>query len=296
MGLQPTTMTLMLNNIKVLHLEPTTDCNAACPQCRRTYDQFTAGELSLARITELFSVDFIKQLDKMFMCGNLGDPAAAKDTIEIFKYFKLINPNIVLGINTNGGIRTTKWWSELASVLSGPRDYVIFSIDGLEDTNHIYRVNVRWDNVMANAQAFITAGGSAHWDMLVFAHNEHQIDLAEQLAKDMKFNWFRAKVSKRHAEHPVAWLQQPITWQDPVVTRGSVICHALTEQSIYVDAQGTFYPCCWLGNTANTLDNFVDIKNNWGTNKQHPMCTTVCSKNTYGTSFSNQWQREVEFK
>ena len=34
----------------------------------------------------------IKQLDTMYMCGNLGDPIVAKDTLEIFQ----ILPNIIL--------------------------------------------------------------------------------------------------------------------------------------------------------------------------------------------------------
>jgi hypothetical protein len=44
----------------------------------------------------------------------------------------------------------------------------------LEDTNHLYRENVEWKKIMENARAFISAGGTAHWDMLIFDHNKHQ--------------------------------------------------------------------------------------------------------------------------
>lgn len=279
-----------MKNIAVLHLEPTTNCNAACPQCRRTIKEFVSAELSIDDVTRIFSVEFIKSLDKIFMCGNLGDPAAAKDTIEIFKFFRKLNPDIVLGMNTNGGIRTTKWWKELAHVMSNPQDYVVFSIDGLADTNHIYRKNVVWDRVMNNATSFINAGGNAHWDMLVFEHNEHQVDLVEQLAIDMKFSWFRAKVSKRHTTIPVSWLNPPRNWIDPVVSYGDIDCHALKENSIFVDAQGNFFPCCWLGTSEYKLSDFDAIKANWGTNKQNSICTRTCAKNVLGTSFTNQWQ------
>ena len=30
---------------------------------------------------------FVKQLDTMYMCGNLGDPIVAKDTLEISQIF-----------------------------------------------------------------------------------------------------------------------------------------------------------------------------------------------------------------
>ena len=287
-----------LESVKVLHLEPTTDCNAACPQCPRTYGTFTSAELSLNKIKELFSSDFIKQLDKMFMCGNLGDPAAAKESLEIFKYFRTVNPNITLGMNTNGGLRSPSWWAELAKVLDNPADYVVFSIDGLEDTNHIYRRNVIWSRIIENVKSFIDNGGSAHWDMLVFAHNEHQVNLAEMLAKDLGFSWFRAKVSKRHKQLPVVGINPPKTWQDPVVDSKDIDCYALKENSIYVDAQGNFSPCCWHGlepNTNNVVEVFRKLEDSW-TKTPHVICQTVCGTNELGTSFSNQWQRSVELR
>jgi hypothetical protein len=94
---------------------------------------------------------------------------------------------------------------------------------------------------------------------------------------------------------PIEWLAMPTAWTDPVVSLGPIECHALKEKSIYVDAQGVFYPCCWLGNTNDTLSNFENIQQHWNTDQQHPVCSATCSKNSSGTSFSNQWQREVEF-
>ena len=79
-------------------------------------------------------------------------------------------------MHSNGGLRNKEWWSELGSVLSNPFDACYFGIDGLSDTNHIHRVNVSFDKVMENAEAFITAGGRAHWEFLVFDYNEHQVD------------------------------------------------------------------------------------------------------------------------
>lgn len=78
-------------------------------------------------------------------------------------------------------MRTTNYWQELGEdILNQPLDYVVFSIDGLADTNHIYRRGAVWDKIVENAEAFIKAGGSAHWDMLVYQHNQHQVDSAEQ--------------------------------------------------------------------------------------------------------------------
>lgn len=237
------------------------------------------------RIKDKFDTEFIKNLDKMFMCGNYGDPAAGKHTLEIYDYFRSVNTEITLGMNTNGGIRESWWWTQIGSIFNQPRDYVVFSIDGLEDTNRIYRKGVSWNVIMANAQAFIVAGGSAHWDMLVYRHNEHQVDACEQLARDMGFKWFRAKVSRR----PLAnGLEYPIKWQSPLEKTGTVECFALNEQSIYIDAQGRVSPCCWLGSRQQDFD-FKGVAT-----ASNPVCRATCSTHSKKTTFTAQWQREVE--
>lgn len=292
---------LQLNDqkIQVLHLEPTDACNAACPQCLRetdiTFDKNDLHHLTVEQIKSIVDVDTIKNLNKMFMCGTYGDPAAGKHTLEIYRYFRSITPTITLGMNTNGGLRNTDWWQELADLLNQPRDYVVFSIDGLEDTNHIYRVNVKWTKVLENAQAFIRAGGNAHWEMLVFEHNQHQVEQAQQMAKELGFKWFRAKVTKRFNVTPIEFLQPPKGWVNPVVTDGTIDCLALNDQSVYISAKGMVYPCCWLGaNTKYTLDTFTDIQQSWVT-VPNDICKATCTKNAVGTSFTNQWQKEIEF-
>ena len=286
------------HNVKIIHLEPTTNCNAACPQCLRTRTSFEPNELSLEDVKVLFTQDVLLQLEKIYMCGNYGDPASARQTIEMYEYFKSVNPNIIIGMNTNGGIRNPEWWDRLAKVMTGEKDYVVFSIDGLEDTNHLYRRNVRWSKVIENAQAFINAGGKAHWDMLVFEHNKHQVDDAYALAKSMNFKWFRAKVSRRFNRFPVDGISQPIDFIDNKVSEGYIECSAMKENSIFVDASGKVYPCCWQveGNYQNNIVQwFYDLSENWNTNPD-TTCKKSCLKNNQGTTFTNQWYREVEIK
>ena len=285
-------------NVKIVHLEPTTNCNAACPQCLRTRTEFEPNELSLEDVKLLFTPDVLMQLEKIYMCGNYGDPASARQTLEMYEYFISVNPNLTIGMNTNGGIRFPDWWTRLAKSMNKSNDYVVFSIDGLEDTNHLYRRNVRWSKVMDNAKAFIDAGGSAHWDMLVFEHNKHQVDEAHKLAKDMGFNWFRAKVSRRFNRFPVDGISQPIEFNDTKVLEGHIECSAMKENSIFVDASGKVFPCCWQveGNyQPNIVQWFYDLSENWNNNPD-TVCKKSCLKNTTGTTFTNQWYREVEIK
>jgi hypothetical protein len=288
-------MSTLLETVRVLHLEPTDVCQAACPLCARetdtAFNKNVQHILTVDDITRILGEQVVYRLDKMFMCGNYGDPAASHETLSIFEYFRTVNSSITLGMNTNGGLQNSAWWTRLAGILHKPTDYVVFSIDGLEDTNHIYRRDVNWSRVMQNANAFIQAGGNAHWDMLVYAHNEHQVDACEDLAKQMGFKWFRAKVSKRPAV--VEWLQPPKGWASPIVESGAVNCFRNNDQSLYVSAKGIVHPCCWLGHGAETIDNFDQIQAGWNTDSCNPVCKENCSTANNLSNFTGQWQRNV---
>ena len=286
-----------MRKIKVLHIEPTDVCQAACPLCARETDPLFRKDqkhhLRIEQIQQHISDRVISTLDKMFMCGDYGDPAAGYYTMDIYRYFKKINPTITLGMNSNGAVQSTFFWHTLGQLFDQPKDYCVFSIDGLEDTNHVYRRNVDWDKLMANAEAFIAAGGSAHWDMLVYKHNQHQVDACEQLARDMRFKWFRAKVSKRGFTNR---LEFPIGWNEPMVKQGTIKCHVLKEKSMYIDAQGHLVPCCWLGARQQNFitDDLATVKLTWKTDTPNPVCASACSTTKNKTVFQNQWQREIQ--
>jgi MoaA/NifB/PqqE/SkfB family radical SAM enzyme len=189
------------DDIRTVHLEVTERCNASCPMCARninggeTNPWIHDAELSLEDIKKIFPNEFIQQLNHIYMCGNFGDPIVAKDTLEIFRHFRSVNSDILLSMNTNGSARQEDWWIELASVLN--KGYVIFSIDGLEDTNHLYRKGTNFERIIKNAKAFIDAGGRAVWEYIVFAHNEHQVEEARNLADKFGFEKFQVKKSAR---------------------------------------------------------------------------------------------------
>jgi len=295
------------NSIRVLHLETTTVCNASCPQCFREdpemyNDSVNRASLSVEQIKELFSESFIHQLDKVFACGQYGDPAAARETLNIFDYFRSINTNITLGMNTNGSVQSTDWWSKLGSLLSNKYDYCVFSIDGLEDTNHIYRQGTSFQKILNNASAFIDAGGNAHWDMLVFKHNEHQVDEAMQIAQEYGFKHFRTKVSKRFDTIPVDGILPPSSYKKTKTSVTHIDCFAGKERSLYVSATGRIMPCCWIGARVFTMDetlellldsdNYDKLVDSWD-NLPHEICSRVCGVSNNTTAFENQWKQDI---
>ncbi|MBA10153.1 MAG: hypothetical protein CMC73_02970, partial [Flavobacteriaceae bacterium] len=271
-------------DIRSIHLEVTQNCQANCPMCDRNMNgkglnpHINLDELSLDDCKSIFTKEFIAQLDTMYMCGNLGDPIVAKDTLEIFKYFREHNPNMWLSMNTNAGAKNETWWRDLATTI-GRMGAVIFSVDGLRDTNHIYRQGVVWNNVERNMRAFIDAGGRARWDFLIFEHNQHQVDEAEALANEWgcekfmkkKTGRFITQDSKKKESHQAvdkkgnatAELKKPnvkyqnkaLTKQDVIINKyGSmdayydaapVICKVKKENSLFITAEGLALPCCW---------------------------------------------------
>ena len=273
-----------LEDIKTIHLEVTQNCQAACPMCDRNMNgeginpHIDLSELSYTDCVKMFSASFIAQLNTMYMCGNLGDPIVAQDTLEIFKYFRQHNPNMWLSMNTNGGAKDVKWWEELALVL-GNKGAVIFSVDGLADTNHLYRQNVVWNNVERNMKAFINAGGRARWDFLIFEHNQHQVEEAEALAKEWGVERFMkkktgrfvdAKTNKKESHQAkdrkgkdTTELKKPdakyqnkaLTKQESIIKKyGSmdayfdaapIVCKVKKEGSLFITAEGLALPCCW---------------------------------------------------
>jgi MoaA/NifB/PqqE/SkfB family radical SAM enzyme len=206
-----------------LELEFNNTCFLYCGGCGRTFNSKIeeAGKriITLENIKRFFPPEFCKQLRWFLSCGNYGEPAAHPDCLEIMRWFRE-NGTRNVSIGSNGSSRDPKFWKEAAEIINGPGGSrgniknwaggrVTFSIDGLEDTNHLYRIGARWDKLMANTEAFINAGGRARWQFITFNHNSHQLQKAKDMAKElgfsefiekMSFRFIPVRLSKRHAE------------------------------------------------------------------------------------------------
>lgn len=239
-----------LSNIREIHIEPTSLCNAECPQCARNIlgeglnPNITLSSLDLNFFRSTFNKENLKSIGKIFFCGNVGDPCATPELLEIFKFLKNIKNDITLGLNTNGSLKTKDWFVELGNILKGTLDYVVFSIDGLSNTNHIYRRNTNFDKIMENAKAYIKTGASAHWDMLVFDHNKHQIEECKKLAKQLGFTWFRSKQTDRWDTYPMESLKPAEEYKELDYTKIQPECEKDRDSSIFLDYRGNWWPCC----------------------------------------------------
>ena len=303
----------MLDNVKEIHIEPTSLCNAECPMCARNVyggmlnPYIRLKSLPLKWFHDNISPEQIKKLHKIFFCGNVGDPASSPDLLDIISYFKTHNKDLVVGLNSNGGLKTTTWWSKLGHLLDGHLDYCVFSIDGLEDTNHLYRRNVKWQKVMENAQSYISTGASAHWDMLVFEHNKHQINESKELAKEMGFTWFRSKETDRWDTYTSNLGILPANEYQPPSYGRSITCEKDRDKSIYLDYTGKYWPCChmaeaYLNKIGLELHSDIRDYNNSELFKEYKVRLTtetpfyICRRACGTQGKRSQWKTEEQLK
>ena len=239
------------------HVEPTSKCTLECPLCDRTWFYETFKKRNIHEINIDHLTDFVGTNASVSMCGNNGDPIYHSQFIDLCR--KLKDNNCRISITTNGSAKTKAWWQDLNMVLDH-NDKIKFSIDGLEDTNHIYRKNAKWDSIMDAVLSLKQRKFWMEWKFIVFKHNQHQIGQAKNLSDKLGFDHFRL-------EHSDRWLgkkdlmpdsefvdtnykqQKEILINPEFSTAMSPKClkNNVPKNDLYIDAEGDFYPCCWMG-------------------------------------------------
>ena len=307
------------SKISGVHFEISSRCNAACPDCPRNlrgYDiegqDFELHDMTLAEFQTIFRPKFLKQIKSFLINGNYGDFVTCRDSLKIVQYITECNPQLPIEISTNASGQP-KIWEELGRL---PNLHVVFRLDGLKDTHHIYRQYTDFDLIMKNATKFITAGGQATWAFIKFDYNQHQIESAQDLATTMGFKNFQVVDAGRNntsvfdrqgnflryigkstnhetdiktllfARKMGAETQAYREYYPDIVTK-PIDCRAKKGQSIYVQSNGQVYPCCWTGFAPDT--NFVRSGNE--------QIRSVCKDNNalkVGLERAIEWFAELE--
>ena len=240
------------------HIEPPSKWTLECPLCDRTwfYEKFKKRELHEINVEQLTM--FLGSNAKIYFCGNNGDPIYHSKFIELCS--KLKNNNCTISITTNGSYRPIEWWKKLAHELSKD-DEIMFSIDGLEDTNHLYRRNSNWKMILDAVDILVHYSDvPLIWKFIVFKHNQHQINEAEKLSKQLGFSKFKLEYSDRWLDKKELmpdgkYINTKYIHQEKVLTNTSYnflmkpkcLENDEPRNQLYIDAEGNFYPCCWIG-------------------------------------------------
>ena len=260
---------IKIDEIRHLHLELSSLCNARCPFCIRNLSGypmnrgFTETNLSLALIQKSLSPTFIAQLDEILINGNFGDFVMNTESEQIISYFLAHNPTLKVQVTTNGSARTADFWRNLGSMGIS----TFFCLDGLEEVHHLHRQDTVWQRIINNALTFKAAGGYAVWKMILFDHNRDQVDECKRLSKELGFDEF-CLVDEGRDTGPVfdrsGNLSHNIGKHVGFNSVGEVIdfknhhtitlpqpakklrCATKESSSIFISADGKVYPCCYL--------------------------------------------------
>jgi hypothetical protein len=276
---------LSIDQIEFIELGITSLCNAGCPLCSRhvtgtstTVPGFVKESMQLAQIQKLSTElkDYTHKI-KLGVCGTFGDPMMHPEIEQIIECTVPIYKEVAC--DTNGGMRDTGFWSRLGKISADNNHklLVMFSIDGLEDTNHLYRINTDYAKIIDNAKAYIDAGGFAIWKFIIFEHNQHQVETARELSKQMGFanfvtihskrftleteqidkSAYRAKINKDESVKQKGFELKPsdkaknsdlLLHNVNKVTENilpDIQCKSIEKNYIYISEDSKLWPCCY---------------------------------------------------
>ena len=260
-----------LETLSEINFELSSHCNSKCPQCPR-YDMLGRVHKDLnvthldVNVIKKLPMEKMKNLKTVSFCGNFGDSLMHPDLNEVIDFFQQQQ----IAISTNASLRSRQWWSDL-----GEKENVsvTFCIDGIGKTHELYRRNTSYDKIIENAKAFIDAGGTARWQFIVFRHNEHQINQAKKLSKELGFKTINFIYSDRFdtnnkwkvydnneylydlekSSHQTT-LRESLNapegekyWKLLNKNKGAISCVWSEKKKLYIHSDGTVYPCCMLG-------------------------------------------------
>ncbi len=299
--------------IKEVQIEISDYCQASCPACARETDYLYKSKkpkspyfyklntkyITIDEFKSWFNKDDWQKLRLLEFCGNYDEPTTNPDLLKIIDWIlsdDLFSKDLVVRISTNGGTRSTQFWKDMGNLCEkyrtdskSSRLIVVWGIDGLEDTNHIYRINVKWNKLQENFRAFLSSGGYGYWQFIYFNHNKHQEKEVEQRSIDEGFAgmWWRGGQAHEYNKTEIkpmdigkfkdkekvdlTPLQDVVDLKTIVkkninkntaknTVKNEINCKAQDEEQwsrLYVTYHGWVIPCCWWG-TQLELNNIYD--------------------------------------
>lgn len=171
-----------------LELEITSVCTLACPGCSRVNtahkkDLWDKGHIDFDTISSIIKNSEFKSYH---LIGCYGDAIYHPKFWEVVQVLQQEDKHWM--VHTNGSSRSRKWWEQSYDIefKDEHRNNFCFAIDGLEDTNNVYRINSKWKTIITGLEVM-----SKHptppkltWRWLDFPYTRHQQEEAKMIAED----------------------------------------------------------------------------------------------------------------
>lgn len=243
-------------------------CNLKCYGCVRvdstTWDTSDAFKKNVTLDLEVFKriidSEIVQQhVKKIEFCGVIDEPTSHPQFLDMLRY---IAGRFQINIHSNCSVRRPAYWHEMAEILKGTSHCLLANIDGLEDTNHIYRRGANWNKIVENVKAFCDNDGEARWQMLVFPWNEHQVEDVKKFAKSIGCYEFKSRHNRSYLPdfddkgNPIPEEPDLIDWEGFVEENdqksnqpdNEIQCKFQEDEMYFVSYDGKLWPCCFIAN------------------------------------------------
>jgi MoaA/NifB/PqqE/SkfB family radical SAM enzyme len=165
-------------------LDASKTCPLECPYCPRQIAKFKSKLKTLEDIEIKDYEKLVRFTNKIRLSGQMTDPIYHPKFLEMIKIAKQ-NSNKSFLVHTNGTRKKLSWWKEVFENSSNNIRY-FFALDGTDqETAEIYRVHTRYEELIEVMKLGVSMNVNIVWQFIVFKHNEHQVEEAKRIAKDI---------------------------------------------------------------------------------------------------------------
>ena len=285
-----------------IQIETTTRCLLGCPACSRTvfaeklHRPYPKIDLDVDDLWNFFDCDSGRAITTLSLCGDYGDSIYYPKLFELIERFRSTKQFI---IHTAGSHQPAEFWHQLVALLT-PEDTVVFGIDGLEDTNHLYRRNSNWASIMTALDIVVASGVQAEWDTNIFSFNYNRLDEIRKFAQSRGARFVCKKTSRFGDETlrpPEEHLVDTQALYQDAYDKTTVALEPQCQTQRVISATGHLRPCGWItapftfyrsrlkkqqdlwSIKGQTLDNVLSVLNTWTDDiRQNPSAADVICK------------------
>lgn len=269
----------------VITIEPGNICNLRCPLCPTGQRDASArhGLINFEDFRDV--VDEIGEYLTLIRLYNWGEPTLNKNLGRMVEY--ATGKGIDVKISTNLSMPLSD--REIEDLAAMPFQKVYISANGASSETYLkYHIGGDFDLVMKNMRSLIARKTAISrnrtelvWLFHVFRHNEHEIEKARLMAKEMgiklSVNKMRTDMGREVFEMPGDAIKRDGKWvptnpeynifdMENVAARKHFRCNLLWKESV-INWDGSVMPCCFIYSEQHSFGNiressFKEIWNN----------------------------------
>jgi MoaA/NifB/PqqE/SkfB family radical SAM enzyme len=191
----------------IVFIEPTNICNLKCPMCPSGNGTLkrAKGYMDFALFKKV--IDEIKDYSVMLVLWNQGEPFLHPEFLKMAEYANARKLYTLVSTNANQ-------MPDAEEIIKSGIDSIIVSLDGAtQETYNQYRVNGNLQKVLDNVKKMTIAKKKLNmkiplirWQFLVMKHNEHEIELIQNMAKALQVDNIALKSLQIYTKDDIAFL------------------------------------------------------------------------------------------